>query len=66
MKVIEEGTDFSLICQFYVVFFQHFCFHTELLPHQNIMMMTSTSEKMKEEKTSKLGRMNQVIILSVK
>jgi hypothetical protein len=65
MKAIEERTDLSLIDQFYVGFFQDFWSQTELLSHQNIMM-ANTSRKTKEVKTSKLGRMNQVIILLVK
>jgi hypothetical protein len=64
MKVIEEGTDLSLINQFYVVF-SAFLFQTELLSHQN-MMITNTYWKVIEVKTSKLVRMNQVIILFVK
>jgi hypothetical protein len=46
--------------------FLHFWFQTELLPHQNIMMMTNISEKVMETKTSKFENMNQVIILFVK
>jgi hypothetical protein len=64
MKVIEEGTDLSLICRFYIVF-HHFLFKTEFLPHQNTMM-TNTSGKVRKVKTSKLWRMNQFMILSVK
>jgi hypothetical protein len=63
MKAIEEETDLSQIDQFYVGF-QHFWFQTEFLSHQN--MMTDTSEKVMEAKTLQLGRMNQVIILSLK
>jgi hypothetical protein len=64
LKAIEEGANLLLIGQFYVDF-QHFCFQKELLSHQNIMM-ANISEKVMEVKTSKLGRMNQVIILFVK
>jgi HSP90 family molecular chaperone len=66
MKTIEEGTDFSLIGQFYFDFFQHFWLQSELLSHQNIMIIADASVKAMEVKTLKLGKMNQVIILSVK
>jgi hypothetical protein len=66
MKVTEEGTNLSLIGQFYVVFFQCFWLQAELLSHQNMMMITNTFGKVRQIKTSQLGRMNQVIILSMK
>jgi hypothetical protein len=64
MKVIEEEADLLLIEQFYSGF-QHFWLQAELLSHQN-MMMINTFGKAKKIKASKLGRMNQLIILSVK
>jgi hypothetical protein len=55
-----------LIDQFFVGFFQYFWLQAELLSHQNIMMMADALGKVMKIIASKIGRMNHVIILSVK
>jgi hypothetical protein len=50
----------------FMLFFHHFWIQKEFLSYQNIMTITDTSGKVRQVKTSQLGRMNQVTMSSVK